>query len=268
MRTMCACLLLILSFASLAAPVPAVQPEYSMQVTGEIEIAPDGSVHGYKLDNGLKPKVRELVAANIDSWKFEPILVDGRAVIAKTRLRMMLEAVPVKEGYRLKVSSVWFGEPTRTSLMNPPRYPQDAARADLGARVVLVLKLDAAGNVVAAHPEQTSLSTKVSGKLADKWRKLFERASIDSASSWKFDVPEIIDGTPAQSSSIRVPVDFIMGSGGLDQWRAYLPGPVTPAPWLERQALVAEAAGNLGNGEMQPLDSRFKLKTNVIGATL
>ena len=268
MRMIAACLLLVLPLTSFAAPAPATQPEYSMQVTGDIEVAPDGSVHAYTLDEGLQPKVQELVAANINRWKFEPILVDGHPVIARTRLRMALKAEPFEGGYRLTVENMWFGEPTRTSLMDPPRYPMEAARAGLGARVILVLKLDANGNVIAVHPEQTSLSAQASDKIAGLWRKRFESASIDVASKWKFGVAEVIDGMPADRSSIRVPVDFIIGTGGIEQWRGYLPGPVTPAPWMETGQQVASAADQLGNGQIQPLDSRFKLTTEVVGVAL
>lgn len=268
MRMIAACLLLILPFASLAAPAPAQQPEFSMQVTGDIEVAPDGSVHGYTLDEGLPQKIKELVAANINRWKFEPILIDDRPVIARTRLRMALKAEPFDGEYRLLIENVWFGEPTRTSLMNPPRYPMEAARMGLGARVMLVLKLDAAGNVIAVHPEQTSFNTKVSDKTADVWRKRFENASIDAAREWKFDVAEIIDGAPVDDSSIRIPVDFMMGSGGLKQWHGYLPGPITPAPWAKTEQQVASAADQLGNGQVQALDSRFKLTTEVVGVVL
>ena len=267
MRMIAACLLLVLPFASLAAPAPAAQREYSMQVTGDIEVAPDGSVHGYTLDEGLKPEVQELVAASIDRWKFEPILVEGRPVIARTRLRMTLKAQPFEKGYRLTIENVWFGEPTRMSLMGPPRYPMEAARAGLSARVVLVLKLDADGNVTAVHPEQTSLSAQASDKTAGLWRRRFESASIDAASKWKFDMAEIIDGA-ATDGSIRVPVDFIMGSSGNEQWHGYFPGPITSAPWAETEQQVASAPDQLGNGQMQPQHSRFKLTTEVVGVVL
>ena len=268
MRMIAAFLLLVLPFASLAAPVPtAQQPEYSMQVTGDLEVAADGSVHGYTLDEGLKPKVEELVAASIDRWKFEPILVEGRPVIARTRLRMTLKAEPFEQGYRLRIENVWFGEPTRTSLMDPPRYPTAAARVGLSARVVLVLKLDSAGNVTAVHPEQTSLSAKISGKTAGVWRRRFEIASIEAASKWKFDMAEVIDGAP-MDGSIRVPVDFMMGSSGIEQWHGYFPGPITSAPWAETGQQVASASDQLGNGQVQPLYSRFRLTTEVMGAVL
>lgn len=252
--------------SAVAATLPA-NAEYSINLTGDIEIAPDGSVHSYALDDGLKPQVQKLVSTSIEGWRFEPILVDGRAVIARTRLRMALKAVPAADGYALKVDKVWFGEPSRTSLMSPPRYPTDAARSGVGARVVLVLRIDAMGNVVDVHPEQTSLTMKAGGKTADRWRRMFETASLASARQWKFDIPEIIDGAPAESTGIRVPVDFMMG-GVPGQWHGFVPGPTVPAPWMDQRKALASATHALEEGDMQPLDSRFKLQTEVVGMVL
>lgn len=262
-----AALFLLANAPSAVAATPPANAEYSIDLTGNIEVAPDGSVHAYALDDGLKPVVQKLVSENIKGWKFEPILVDGRRVIARTRLRMTLKAVPAADGYALKIDKVWFGEPTRSSQMQPPRYPTAAARSGVGARVVLVLRIDAMGNVVDAHPEQTSLTTKARGKTADRWRRLFETASLASAREWKFDIPEVIDGEPAESSSIRVPVEFIMG-GGPGQWHGVIPGPAVPAPWVDQEQALASAIDALDDGEMQPLDSRFKLRTEVVGMVL
>lgn len=260
----------LLVFATASSALAATSPsdiEYSIQLTGDIEVAPDGSVHAYTLDEGLKPVVEKLVSANIESWKFQPILVDGRPVIARTRLRMMLKAVPAAEGYALEVGNVWFGEPTRKSQLTPPRYPKAAAREGIGARVVLVLRLDAQGEVADLHVEQTSLSKEVGGKTGDRWRRMFEKATVASASEWKFDVSEIIDGAPAESSSVRVPVDFMMGDKRV-VWQGIVPGPVVPAPWVDQQPSLATSPDDLGAGDMQPLDSRFRLQTQVVGMVL
>lgn len=69
--------------------------------------------------------------------------------------------------------------------MRPPRYPTEAAMAGLGARVVLVLKLDRAGKAVQQHVEQTSLSARAANeKVAEDWRRRFEQVSIAAAKHW------------------------------------------------------------------------------------
>ena len=57
-----------------------------MSADGEIRIAPDGHVTDYKLKSTLSPTIAALVDRNVRSWRFEPIVVDGNPVAAKTAL--------------------------------------------------------------------------------------------------------------------------------------------------------------------------------------
>lgn len=243
--------------------------EYSITATGEIEIAADGSVRDYRFDNKreLKPGLAQALDARIRDWRFEPIVVDGRAVIAKTRLRVMLEAQPAGDEYLLRIANVYFGEPERGSRLRPPQYPATAVRSGLGAKVILVLKLDDAGKVIEVHPEQTSLSLHARTEaIAENWRAAFVKASVRAARHWTFDISEIINGEPV-GTSVRVPVEFFLPDVSQNQWQAYVPGPYTPAPWVDVDAL-ANRREDLGSGDMQSLDSRFKLKDGVVGSVL
>ena len=184
MRTI-ALFLLFFFLPAVAQAQRGVKPQLAMTVTGNIEIGPDGNLHAYSLDKGLPPVVEELVEQNLRKWSFEPITVDGRPVIAKTRVRLRLSGEEIAEGYQLRVENVWFGEPNRTSKVTPPSYPVVAARANLGARVILVLKLDANGKVTDVHAEQTSLGAKAQDeRSAEKWRAVFEKPSIAAARHW------------------------------------------------------------------------------------
>lgn len=251
---------LLLAVAALANADEA--PEFQTQVTGRIEIAPDGTVSSFKLDERLSAAIRQAVDRNIRSWRFEPVIVGGRPVIAATTLRLQLEAVPVGADYVLKVAKVWFGEPQRAHSMQAPAYPPDAQREGIQGRVTLVLRLDGSGNVTDAHAEQTSLSVTTKGKRGQHWRNVFESASLQAAKAWKFTMTEIVDGNPV-GGSIRVPIDYAFKG---DAWTRYIPGAVTPAPWAE-QARVAVDASQTPD-QLQPLDSRFRLKDGIVGSTL
>ncbi|RZA28966.1 MAG: TonB family protein [Lysobacteraceae bacterium] len=258
MRTLL-CLLLLLIASS---PVNAEEMrEFQTQVTGRIEVGADGVVSGHALDERLDPAVRNAVDRNIRGWRFEPVVVDGRPVIATTTLRLQLTAVPVEGDYALKVDKVWFGEPQRAHALPSPAYPPDAQRQGIQGRVMLVIRLDASGSVAEVHAEQTSLSVSTRGKRGQHWRRMFEDNSIEVAKSWKFNVTEIVNGNPV-GGSIRVPVDYAFKG---DSWMQYLPGPVVPAPWVEAGALAD--AGQTPD-QAQPLDSRFKLRTQIVGTTL
>lgn len=269
--------MLMIAALALAWPMTAlaVKPaaDIEMEVGGKIAVGPDGLVRDYTLTSKLPAAVAELVERNVRSWKFEPILVDGKPVIAETRLRMVLHGTPVGEdSYTLKVENVWFGEPERAHDMKPPRYPAEAARAGLGAKVVLVLKLDADGNVVDVLAEQTSLDMRThSEQVAEKWRRVFEQASVAAARKWKFTPGETVNGE-AVGSLVRVPTTFRMGDSRKDdsgKWQAYVPGPINPIPWVTEDSVASQAGRDrLQDGDTQPLSSRFKLVGDVVGTTL
>ncbi len=81
--------------------------------------------------------------------------------------------------------------------MNPPRYPPAAARAQIEGTVILVIDVDANGNV-------TNVSVEKSSRNRD-----LDRAAIEAARKWSF-APAMKEGRPA-AGRVRVPVDFNLG---------------------------------------------------------
>lgn len=252
-------------------------PVYELQATGTIEIGPDGKVADYHLDKGQPAAIENALGRNIAQWRFEPIVMDGKPVIAKTRMRLSLEALPTPgEDYQLRVSGVSFGEPTRDRHhVAPPRYPEGLARAGIGAKAVLVLKLNADGSVQQVHAQQVSLSQNSgTDSQADRWRDVFAKASVAAARKWKFDISETVAGAPI-GTTIKVPVEyFLNGSAartkepGANEWRRYIPGPVIRAPWLDAAPIADHDADQLKDGEVRSLASRFKLRDEVVGRLL
>jgi hypothetical protein len=53
-------------------------------------------------------------------------------------------------------------------------------------------------------------------------------------------------------------------------WKAYVPGPVHPAPWATTAASGddEERLAQLSNGETASANSNFRLKDDVVGKTL
>ena len=80
--------------------------------------------------------------------------------------------------------------------MNPPKYPPAALRAGITGQVILVVDVDAQGNV-------TNVSVEKSSRNRD-----LDRAAIDAARRWRFN-PEVRDGVPV-AGRVRVPVDFVL----------------------------------------------------------
>lgn len=266
-------MLVLLSLAGVLQAGERPQAEFSMSAPGDLEIGPEGTVRSWKMDSHKLGKVVEdLLQKNIALWRFEPVQVDGRPVIAKTRMTVELTALSQGEGYLLKVSDVSFGSPKPLGNIVPPPYPKDAVRAALGARVLLSIKLDEQGNVVAAHPYQTSLSKHGPDSQANRWRKRFEQASLAAVMKWKYEPGEALGGN-AVGSTLIVPITFAItpasGKRGLDnRWLHYVPGPITPAPWTDAKSVAQLDLDGLGEGEAASLDSRFKLTSDVVGKAL
>jgi hypothetical protein len=268
-----ACLGLLVDAGASRVAAGETLPELEMSTVGEIVIGPDGSVTSHRLEAGLAPVVQALVDKNVKTWTFEPILSGGRAVSARTRMQLALSAVPDSDGnYVLKLENVWFGLPQARNLHRPPSYPNAAIKAGVGARVLVLARLDDEGNVTDVHPYQTSLDRRFGTEgRTERWRKQFERASLAAVKRWKFTPGESIGGQTLESS-VLVPLSFrLYGDGSrpsLGDWRAYHPGPITPAPWLNPESLASVDADRLDEGDVGALDSRFKLTSDVVGKTL
>src|SRR6476661_5305198 len=91
------------SFAAILAVSGAVgaaqqaAPVLEMTADGEVQIAVDGHVSDYRMKNKLSPELDALVEKNVRGWRFEPVVVDGTAVVAKTALHVRLKAEPRAE---------------------------------------------------------------------------------------------------------------------------------------------------------------------------
>lgn len=255
------------------APSPQAQaPVYMLFTEGDLFLAPDGTVSDIKLQagKGLTAEVSALVEKRVRAWRFEPILVDGKPVAAKTRLRLDLRAEPVAAGYRLRVNGMGFGTPVRdSSRMQPPEYPAEARQAGLEARVTLVVTLDAAGNVADAAIGSTSLSVRGSPRVLSRWAALFEKTALAAARKWKFQLTEEVGGHAVERTVMRVPVDYRLRSrdDNDDGWHMLLPVPGRGTVQGADGAMLA-AAPSPPEGQPQALDSRFRLKDAVIGTLL
>lgn len=264
---------LILAIVPLAHAKQA-SPVLDMDATGEVQIAPDGHVSDYRLQSQLAPEIATLVDRNVRAWQFKPIVIDGAAVTAKTAMHIRLNAEPQegRDSYMVRVVSIDFGEPRRNAQMKAPRYPEEAVKARLGAKVLLSLRLDDTGKVIDVQPYQTSLDARTRSEFqAEQWRKLFERASVAAAKNWHYDLTETINGRTIGTHAI-VPIIYNIVESGQpksDAWKAFVPGPVHPAQWATPDRLSsAQDFSTLADGQVLSLDSRFELKENVVGKTL
>ena len=80
--------------------------------------------------------------------------------------------------------------------MNPPKYPPAAARAGIQGTVILIIDVDANGNV-------TNVSVEKSSRNRD-----LDRAAMEAARKWRFNPGS--SGGAKSAGRVRVPVDFKM----------------------------------------------------------
>jgi hypothetical protein len=266
-RIACA-IVLTIGAIGIASAQKATPPVIELTARGEIQIAPDGHVNDYQLKSELSPTVAALVDRTVRGWRFEPVLVDGKAVIAKTTMSIHLHGEPAAgDSYSLRIASVNFGTLTRSRL-DPPEYPSDAVRVGLGARVVLSLLIDADGKVVQAIPLQTSLDMRArSEREAEAWRKQFERASVRAAERWRYHPSEFVNGKAMSKRYAIAPIVFNMRN---HESIAYVPGPVHPAPWDKANTDSKDEGrfAQLSDGEAASTNTNFRLKDDVVGKTL
>lgn len=252
----------------LAVVAHAQTAELRMPVKGEIGIDPGGAVFDYRLDTELAPAVAALVERSVRQWKFEPVSRGGVAIHAKARMQLTLVAHKVADGFQLKVEEVHFTGYRKTALMNPPRYPAEAARAGVSGDVLVAVRVDARGKVVDAAPVQSSWPYKKFSESSMRyWGKVLEKASVDAARRWTF---EPADATQPESAdtTLVVPVSFrVNAPRATEGWRQETAGPAKPIPWLAAAQQTFDATG-LKQGEAMALDYSVKLKTSVVGTAL
>lgn len=242
------CLALLL-FAGLCglphvAPAQRIDPkevESGLLVTGKIDIAADGSVLGYTLDQPgkLQRTVLNLIAGIAPQWKFEPV-----SEPAPQRLSMSLRFVarrPDDTHVTVTLNSAQFSVPdpapdTTLQLdkrkMRMPTYPKDMAEQQIEANAFVTVRVrpDGTGEAVVRRVDLMARGTK--GDMA-RWRAAVAQRALTAAKEWRYKVPT--QGPDAQLPYwyANVPISFTMQDDpppyGL--WQTYLPGPETPLPW-------------------------------------
>lgn len=237
------------------------QVEASMLVQGTIDIDVQGQVVDYRLEQAesLPPTLLGFVDRRIRAWRFEPTLVDGKPVLARSPMQLRLVTKKDGQNYLLRIAGANFGTldaedevPGIKDKLAPPRYPEIAARSGVGGTVYLVLRVGRDGSVAEAIAEQVNLRSVGTEREMKMFRRMLADASIEAVRRWKFTFPTRGEDADAPFVSVRVPVDFITpnlpeAKPGL--WQAYVPGPRQEIPWRNWDAAMespdAVAAGGV-----------------------
>ena len=227
----------------------------TLTANGEIRIGPDGHVISHKIEEKVPASVADAISRNVATWTFEPVLEQGRPVIAVARMHLLVEAVEHSaDEVALRLGGVWFGEEIIPIDSGAPVYPDSAVRHRVGAVVTMALRLDEEGRVVEAHAYQTSFPKQVDKRLAVRLRPDFERASVRAAREWRYDATRSKPG----GTTILAPINYTISVQGEGQsaWMMLVPGDIVPPPWP-----MDDAAGGLV--QARPHDAAILTDTRI-----
>jgi hypothetical protein len=281
-------LLWVCAFAALAAGPAAVRKtvEASMQVTGELVVAPDGSVMSYTLDRAeaLAPEARAMLEKYVPDWELQVARTDGRPLQAPVPVRMSVQLVARPTGdddrLRIMIQDTAFWDPKAPVMVQgkeelaPPRYPEPAVRAGASGIVYVVLRLNADGTVAESHAERVDMTVLAGERSLRKFREMLAKATLRTAEKWTFSLSPEQLAKPGPIA-VRVPVAFALTGhkptpkADYGQWRAYVPGPYAPIPWQNNTAEGGSNDGGIGAmvpGQIYSMDAPIRLRGSAMGS--
>jgi hypothetical protein len=231
--------------------------ESSLLVGGTIDIAADGKVLGYKLDNADKlPKgILEMVARYAPHWKFDPIpLPEGTH--SRSPMSLLFVAKKREDGnFAVELRSANFEadvpEAVRLGIARRgrmPAYPDALAARGINGTVYLSLRIGRDGKVLDIDASHVNLRTIGSESEMANWREQFRLASIKAVRGWRFTTPSAGAEVDAPYWVGTLPVSFtVMGypEPKPGQWETYIPGPRKPIPWVDSVGMTAEQSDAL-----------------------
>ncbi|MGO4265233.1 MULTISPECIES: energy transducer TonB [unclassified Stenotrophomonas] len=222
------------------------QAEASMTLSGVIDIGREGQVEGFQLDH--REKVDAGVAGFVDkavqSWRFEPTLVDGKPMPARTTVHLRLIAGNMEgNSMQVRVVDARFGklggssapstDDVTAAKTRAPVYPPQAASIRGQGTVMLLVKVGRDGKVADVIAEQTNLTVVGPERTMNQLRDVLAKASVRSAREWTFNPPTTGEDKDRDFWTVRVPVNYFFDkqSERYGRWTAYIPGPRQQAPW-------------------------------------
>jgi len=222
------------------------QAEASMTLSGVIDIGREGQVEGFQLDR--REKVDAGVAGFVDkavqSWRFEPTLVDGKPMPARTTVHLRLIAGNMEgNSMQVRVVDARFGklggssapstDDVTAAKTRAPVYPPQAASIRGQGTVMLLVKVGRDGKVADVIAEQTNLTVVGPERTMNQLRDVLAKASVRSAREWTFNPPTTGEDKDRDFWTVRVPVNYFFDkqSERYGRWTAYIPGPRLQAPW-------------------------------------
>lgn len=294
-----AAMLCLAACSAVAADAPpSAESVMTMRVNGEIAIDPQGKVLDYRLDTKLQPELQQLIAKAVPNWTFFPIVIEGKPVAAKTRMRITLAGKSVGAAYKINIDNVIFhGDevgglpaPAAVALSSKvrkpaPKYPKFA----VNGLVLVYVRASLDGKIEDAIAGQSSLfNAKGTPEQLAAAIKAMEDSAVFAIKQWTLNVETHGKNPSPEDLTATISVHYMLGGsqqmplgGGwrqrpasdladkAGQWRFETRGEMRRIPWL-RDARSAQQIGvsDVEGGEMSGLSTPFKLRDGAIGKVL
>lgn len=256
-RILAAMALSLFAFVALAGDARIFRAEAS----GHLVIQPDGTVASVQFDESFGKEIDPILKARVLSWRFEPILKDGKPVRAAAYFRLALQA-EFAEGRQgqLRITNAQFVDPPESGrkdgrgkrdaapALAAPRYPKGVLREGYGAEVTIIAKLDEHGNVIATSGQNSWLTGRDISIRAEKQQRvmaLFIEASEKAVMQWK--LPELAE---AGKRHVLIPITFTLDRAS--PWRRAHLVRVEKQPWTAEAG--AQPLAMVGPGGAPPRD--------------
>jgi TonB family protein len=259
------------------------QAEASMLLTGTVEVARDGSLRSYQLDEPEKidSAIRDFVDRNIRSWSFAvgpvPPGVSASATIVNA-MNILVVAKPLEgDAYSLRLAASYFspknpepGTEFAYKSIKPPVYPTQAVYARVKGKVFLLVKLSADGTVEDAIAEQVNLGVAAANeKEMERWRRVLATSALNAVKRWTFTVPTQGEQAGQPSFLVRVPVEYEINPKKhteYGEWVPYVPGPRQANQWEQADANPGFAPDALAANGGVYSNGGLRLKSPLQGA--
>lgn len=218
--------------------------------SGHLVIQPDGTVASVQFNEQFGKEIDPILKARVLSWRFEPILKDGKPVRAAAYFRLALQAefAEGREG-QLRITNAQFVDPPEsgtkvgqgkrdaTPALAAPRYPKDMMREGYGADVTIIAKIDEHGKVIATSGQNGWLTGRDISIRADKQQRAmakFIEASEAAVMQWT--LPEV---AKTGKRIVQIPITFMLDTRS--PWRRAHLVRVEKQPWTAEAGAQALA---------------------------
>lgn len=252
--------------------------EASMLVSGTIDISPQGKVEEYSLDHidKLPAFVTDLIARHVPTWEFEQVIVDGQAVPTRAKMNLRMVAVDNGDGtMQLRIASTDFPIDASTGetvgverIANTQRLGELAGGTNVSATVHVDLKIGRDGRVMQAHVRQINLQARGSERVMRRVREAYAQEALRIARYSRFTPVTAGPDKDAESWTATLPIAIHVGEGDSPadwQWVAYVPGPISRAPWREDDDDAADSDAMPDNG-LRMAGRSLSLRTPLPGS--